>query len=54
MKAVGENNLDLIGTVPEDHLVQDFDLKGRPTVELGKDSKALLAAYKIFEKLFPN
>jgi len=54
MKAVGENNLDLIGTVPEDHLVQDFDLKGRPTVELGKNSKALLAAYKIFEKLFPN
>ena len=43
---------DFIGTVPEDPEIEDFDLKGRPTVELGKDSKALVAAYKIFDKIF--
>ncbi len=52
MKAVEKFNLDLLGTVPEDPDVQDFDLNGRPTVELGKDSIALNAAYEIFDKLF--
>jgi CO dehydrogenase maturation factor len=52
MEAVNSHNLDLLGTVPEDPRVQDFDLNGRPTVELEKDSIALKAAYDIFEKLF--
>ncbi len=52
MKAVENFNLDLLGTVPEDPDVQEFDLNGRPTVELGKDSIALNAAYEIFDKLF--
>ena len=51
MTAVNDYHLDFIGTVPEDPDVQDFDLNGRPTVELGKDSIALTAAYEIFEKL---
>ena len=52
MKAVENFNLDLLGTVPEDPDIQDFDLNGRPTAELGKDSIALNAAYEIFDKLF--
>jgi CO dehydrogenase maturation factor len=51
MTAVNDYHLDFIGTVPEDPAVQDFDLNGRPTVELEKDSIALTAAYEIFEKL---
>ena len=54
MAAVKDYHLDFIGAVPEDPQVQDFDLTGRPTVELGEDSIALTAAYKIFEKLVGN
>ncbi|MBW1764275.1 MAG: AAA family ATPase [Deltaproteobacteria bacterium] len=52
IQAVEDYQLDFIGTVPEDPEIQDFDLNGRPTVELGKDSKALVAAYEIFDKIF--
>jgi len=52
IQAVKDYQLDFIGTVPEDPEIEDFDLNGRPTVELGKDSKALVAAYKIFDKIF--
>ncbi len=54
LKAVKDYALDFIGTVPEDPDIQDFDLNGRPTAELGKDSIALAAAYELFEKLFKN
>jgi CO dehydrogenase maturation factor len=50
-KAASEFGLELSGAVPEDPAVQEFDLSGRPTVELGKGSPALRAAYSIFEKL---
>ena len=52
IQAVKDYGLDLIGMVPEDSEMEDFDLNGRPTVELGKDSNALVAAYEIFEKIF--
>ncbi|MGD8984585.1 MAG: AAA family ATPase [Desulfobacteraceae bacterium] len=50
-KTVSQYPLDLIGIVPEDLLVRDFDLQGRPTIDLDKESRALEAAYQIFEKL---
>jgi CO dehydrogenase maturation factor len=52
LKAVKDYNLDLVGTVPEDIELQEFDLNGRPTTELEKNNKALMAAYKIFDKIF--
>ena len=52
--AVGEYNLDLIGIIPEDIQVRDFDLHGKPTMELGKESSALMAAFGIFEKILGN
>ena len=51
-QAVQDYQLDFIGMVPEDSEIQDFDLNGRPTVELGKDNKALVSAYEIFDKIF--
>jgi CO dehydrogenase maturation factor len=50
-KAVEGFQMDLAGVIPEDDLVRDFDLTGRPTTELGRDSKALEAAYGVFEKI---
>ena len=51
-KAVNDFGLDLIGMVPEDSEVRDFDLNGQPTVELVNENKAVKAAYEIFEKIF--
>jgi CO dehydrogenase maturation factor len=52
LNAVKDYNLDLVGMVPEDLEVQEFDLNGRPTTELEKNNKALVAAYEIFDKVF--
>jgi CO dehydrogenase maturation factor len=53
-KAVKKYGLDLVGTVPEDPDVRDFDLNGRPTIELGKESRAVKAVYEIFEKIIKH
>ncbi len=51
-KAVSDYGLDLIGMVPEDRELQDFDLNGKPTIDLGEESKAVKAAYEIFGNIF--
>ena len=43
--------LGLIGTVPEDDLIYDYDFKGRPTIEMPEDSKSVKAAFEIFDKI---
>ncbi len=45
--------LDLLGLVPEDDQIVEFDLDGRPTIELGRNSVALAAAFHIFDMIFP-
>ncbi|MBW1798338.1 MAG: AAA family ATPase [Deltaproteobacteria bacterium] len=52
LNAVKNYELDLVGMVPEDLELQEFDLNGRPTTELEKNNKALIAAYEIFDKMF--
>jgi len=42
--------LELVGTVPADESVYQFDLDGRPTIDLPEDSRSVQAAYRIFEK----
>ncbi len=49
-KVVSGYPLELVGMVPEDSIVRDFDLQGRPTIELDQQSRALRAAYEIFER----
>lgn len=53
-EAVNEYDLDLIGIIPEDIQVRDFDLHGKPTIELGMDSDALRAAFALFRKILEN
>ena len=50
-KMVREYPLDLIGIIPEDVQIHDFDLNGRPTMELDEESKALQASFEIFDKI---
>ena len=46
-----EYGLDLVGTIPDDKMIRDFDLKGKPTIELEKSSAAVIKASGIFEKI---
>ena len=50
-KAAKEFNLELVGSIPEDGKIRDFDLEGRPTIELENDSLAFRAAYEIFDNI---
>lgn len=50
-EALGQYDLDFIGTVPEDSEVQQFDLEGRPTVELPCENEAVKEAYRIFDEI---
>lgn len=51
MDTLKEANLELIGTVPTDDLIYDFDFNGRPTIEMPEDSQSVKAAFEIFEKI---
>ncbi len=50
-EALDQYDLNFIGTVPEDSTVQEFDLEGRPTVELPSENAAVQAAYGIFKDI---
>jgi CO dehydrogenase maturation factor len=46
-----EGGLELAGTVPADPVVYDYDLNGRPTVEMPEESASVEAAFNIFNKV---
>ena len=50
-QALDEYKLELAGVVPEDLDLQQFDLDGKPTIELKKENEAVKAAYGIFDKM---
>jgi CO dehydrogenase maturation factor len=43
--------LELVGTIPADETVLQFDLEGKPTFGLSADSRAVQSARRIFEHL---
>ena len=53
MKMLENENLELAGIIPEDDSVYEFDLDGRPTVEMPWENKAVQAAFEIFSKIIP-
>ena len=48
---IEKTGLPLVGTVPADPLVTEFDIKGKPLFELPEDSAAVRAAYRILDTL---
>jgi CO dehydrogenase maturation factor len=50
-KAFEPYEMELAGIVPEDKNIQQFDLEGRPTVELEEGSVAVKHAYPIFKDI---
>ena len=51
MQMLDNDGLKLAGTIPEDNQVYEFDLHGRPTIELPEDSPSIQAAFSIFEQI---
>jgi len=50
---VKKNGLEMAGTIPEDNDVYEYDLNGRPTIEIPEDNQAVKAAFEIFDKIIP-
>ena len=48
---IATDGLELAGSIPEDQTVYEFDLEGRPTVELPDDNAAIQAAFSIFDTI---
>ncbi len=48
---INKDGLKLAGVIPEDETVYEFDLAGRPTIELPDENQAIKAAFSIFDKI---
>ena len=42
-------DLELAGIVPEDRAIYEYDLDGRPTIEIPEDNAAVKAAFEVFQ-----
>jgi CO dehydrogenase maturation factor len=51
MEMIGAANLELIGTVPKDDIIYEYDFEGLPTFDLPEDSKSVRSAFEIFDKI---
>jgi CO dehydrogenase maturation factor len=49
---VAQDGLEVLGTVPEDETVYEYDLKGKPTIAIDEANPAVKAAYAIFDRIF--
>jgi CO dehydrogenase maturation factor len=52
--AVDKLGVDVIGTVPNDSLMSEFEFSGRPLIELPPDSLVIQAVFKIARKILSN
>jgi len=51
LRIIEKEGMELAGTIPEDDMVYEYDLNGRPTVNVPEDNPAMRAAFEIFSKL---
>lgn len=51
MDFIKEDGLELLGTIPEDPTVYEYDFRGKPTVTLPETNPAVKAAYAMFDKI---
>ncbi len=52
MEIIRAEGMELIGTIPEDDSVYEYDMEGRPTVQIPDESPAVQAAFSIFDSMF--
>jgi CO dehydrogenase maturation factor len=51
MEMIETANLELIGTIPNDDVIYEYDFEGLPTFDLPEDSKSVRSAFEIFDKI---
>jgi CO dehydrogenase maturation factor len=51
LQMIKDAHLELIGTVPDDELIYEYDFEGLPTFDIPEDSKSVQAAFDIFNKI---
>ena len=52
-QAIAQQGVEFAGFVPADELIFEYDLNGKPLVQLPAGSKALTSFYSILDKLIP-
>jgi CO dehydrogenase maturation factor len=52
-QAIERTGVEFAGFVPADELIFEYDLNGRPLIQLPPDSKALTSYYAMLDKLVP-
>ena len=50
-RIIEESGLELAGTIPDDDTIYEFDLNGKPTIEISEENAAVRAAFHIFDKI---
>jgi CO dehydrogenase maturation factor len=53
LQAIEQQGVEFAGFVPADELIFEYDLNGRPLIQLPPDSRALSSFYSILDKLIP-
>ena len=48
---ISADGLELAGMIPQDEAIYEFDLKGRPTIEIAAESPSVKAAFAIFDRI---
>jgi CO dehydrogenase maturation factor len=52
-KVIDQQGVEFAGFVPADELIFEYDLNGKPLIQLPPDSKALTGYYTVLDKLIP-
>jgi CO dehydrogenase maturation factor len=52
-KVIDQQGVEFAGFVPADELIFEYDLNGKPLIQLPPDSKALTGFYSVLDKLIP-
>lgn len=53
LKAIEQQGIEFAGFVPSDELIFEYDLNGKPLVQLPPEAKALASFYSLLDKLIP-
>jgi CO dehydrogenase maturation factor len=52
-KVIEQQGVEFAGFVPADEMIFEYDLNGRPLIQLPPDSKALTSYFAVLDKLIP-
>ena len=46
--------LPLIGSIPEDNIIMEFDLEGKPLIDIPKDSESFMSLKNVIEQFLSS